>query len=200
MKTRILAFLLHHANRCAKDFARGQFAGDFYRVKDAILRKYGNTTGYDIQHIEGKKCFKCSGTGLYSRWDGCWACGATGWFKDPQWICLQRIQFHSYEFHKPLKRERVVANPFTKETLGWNVSDRPVIIGYVRHQETWISRYALALIMLGTPDFPLILKRIIKEWRWYWWGRLLYRLKKVFLKKKPAPATMEEYETSDLPF
>jgi hypothetical protein len=200
------AFILHHANRAIKDFAWGRYAGDFYRVKDAILRKHGRSVGYDVQHIEGKKCHTCRGTGLYPRWDqyriydpdACWHCLGNGWYKDPQWICLERIAFGRYIFHRPLKREYGITNPFTKEELGWDVSGRPVINGYIEHRSTWVGPYAIALIMIGTPDFKLICKRILKEWKWYW-QRKCDRFLQLF-KSKRQPAVQEYLFDEDLPF
>lgn len=45
------------ANRAIKDFCWGHYVGDFYRVKDAILRRYGKAVGYDIQHIQNNRLF-----------------------------------------------------------------------------------------------------------------------------------------------
>lgn len=198
------AFLLHHANRSIKDFCWGQFTGDFYKVKDAILKKHGKAVGYDVQHIKGKKCRSCGGTGFHARysnrppykpydWDGCYHCGANGWYKDPQWICLERIAFDGYIFHRPLKREYGVKNPFTTEELGWQVSVNPVIDGYIEHNPTWFGKYAIALIMFGTPDFKLICKRILKEWKWYW-QRKYDRIARKF-KRKPKQQQQITYQT-----
>jgi hypothetical protein len=200
------AFILHHANRAIKDFACGQYAGDFYRVKDAILKKHGKAVGYDIQHIEGKKCFKCNGSGNYPRWDqygiydpdACWHCAGTGWYRDPQWICLERIAFGRYVFHRPLKREYGVTNPFTKEELGWDISTTPVINGYIEHRAAWIGKYAIAMIMIGTPDFKLICKRILKEWKWYW-QRKRDRIARLFKVKRQLVIQWREVN-EDLPF
>lgn len=197
----IKAFLLHHANRSVKDFSFGQYLVDFYRVKDAILRKYGKPDGYDIQHIEGKQCYKCRGTGRYDRWDNygiydpdtCWGCAGTGWYRDPQWNCLERFLFGPYTFHRPISRKYGINPPAL-----WEVNDRQIIKGYVEHRSTWFGRYALALIMFGTPDFKLIVKRILKEWRWYW-ERKIGRLKIIF-KSNRQPAYYINDPDSDLPF
>lgn len=206
----ITAFLLHHANRSVKDFCWGQYAADFYRVKDSILRKNGKPDGYDIQHIAGKKCNSCGGKGYHPRysnyppykiydWADCWHCSG-GWYRMPQWNCLQRYQFGSYVFHRPLKREYGVENPWTKEGMGFEVSDRPVMQGYVEHKSTWIGRYALALIMVGTPDFKLIVKRIVKEWRWYL-ERQIGRVTRLFKKRQKVVCYPYQNDPdSDLPF
>lgn len=204
------AFLLHHANRAIKDFCWGQYVGDFYRVKDVILRKYGKAVGYDIQHIEGKKCRSCGGKSYHPKYSNrypynvydyadCWHC-CGGWFKYPQWICLERIAFGGYIFHRPLKRELCVKNPFTAEELGWQVSATPVIQGYIEHSSSWIGKYAIALIMINTPDFKLICKRILKEWGWYWqtkYDRIARRF-----KRKPKQEVIYQVvsEGEDLPF
>lgn len=207
---KIKAFFLHHANRAIKDFCWGQYVGDFYRVKDAILRKYGSATGYDIQHIEGKKCRSCGGKGYHPKYSchypynvydyaDCWHCCA-GWFKHPQWICLERIAFGGYIFHRPLKRELCVKNPFTAEELGWQVSATPVINGYIEHRPAWIGKYAIALVMIHTPDFKLICKRILKEWKCYWqmkYSRIARRFKR---KPKQQVIYQVVVTNEDLPF
>lgn len=150
MKRLVLSLLLHHANRC--DDRRDEF----YPIKSRILQRYGMEVGYDIQNIPGKKCYSCGGTGQHARcsmyppykaydWDSCWHC-IGGWYKLPQWICLARIRFGRYTFHRPLKREHKVKNPWTEEEMGWKVMDRPVIKGYIDHTESWFSEWALLII------------------------------------------------------
>lgn len=207
----MIAFILHHANRAIKDFCWGQFTGDFYRVKDAILKKHGKAVGYDVQHIEGKRCRSCGGKGYHPKYSWyypynvydhatCYHCDGSGWYKDPQWICLERITFGHYIFHRPLKREYGVKNPFTEESLGWQVSDTPVITGYIEHSPAWIGKYAIALIMFGTPDFKLICKRILKEWKWYWQTRV-DRITRRFKRKPKQQIICHSIMTDeDLPF
>jgi len=198
----ILAWLLHHANRSSRSI-------EFYVVKDRILSQYGKQIGYDIQHIEGKKCFTCNGTGKYDRWDNygiydpdwCWHCCGNGYYKDPQWICLARIQFGNYVFHKPLKREKCIKNPFTDENMGWLVSDRPIIQGYVTHTRSAFSVYALLILFAfyNRKQFRVVLKSHIDDvigsigWKWY-------LFKKRFRKQ---PIVCHQYinaPDSDLPF
>jgi hypothetical protein len=125
MKQLILSWLLHHANRHTK-------SESFYKIKDEILTRYGKQVGYDIQHIPGKTCNSCGGRGQHPKysntppykiydWADCYHCWG-GWYKFPKWICLARIEFGTYIFHKPLKREEKINNPFTKEELGWDVT------------------------------------------------------------------------------
>lgn len=145
----ILAFILHHANRCSKSPA-------YYKVKDKILKKYGKDVGYDIQHLPGKRCHSCGGTGWHDRYsmyapygvydsDPCWHC-KWGWYRESQWVCLQRIKFGKYIFHRPLKREFGVVNPWVENEMGWVVSESPVIEGYIDHHATWFSPYMLLLL------------------------------------------------------
>lgn len=200
----IKAFILHHANRAIKEFCWGQFTGDFYVVKDAILRKHGKVVGYDVQHIKGKKCRSCGGRGYHPRYSNrypynvydyadCWHC-CGGWFKLPQWICLERITYGRHIFHRPLKREYMVKNPFTKEEIGFCVTETPVIEGYIKHSAAWFGKYAIALIMFRTPDFKLICNRILKEWKWYWQRRYSWIITR--LSRRPKPQVIYE----DLPF
>jgi hypothetical protein len=199
---RLLSWLLHHANRTTK-------AHEFYSIKDKILSRYGTQVGYDVQHIEGKKCFTCRGTGKYDRWDQygiydpdwCWHCAGNGFYKDPQWICLSRIQFGKHIFHKPLKREKCVKNPFTDDSMGWLVSDRPVITGYVRHAETPFGIYALLALYLFynrkqcKVEFINHVSTIIGRYKWKWH---LFKMK--FRRKSFQPQYYLNDPESDLPF
>lgn len=139
MKKLILAWLLFHANK-SKDKR-------FYEIKNRILKKYGNPIGFDIQHIEGKQCFSCGGTGThhYINWEGeeydrdtCWHCSGTGWFKRPVWNYLYQIKFGRYVFHQPF--ERAYIKP--EGTL-------LVFVGYVEHNKTKYTDFALFLLFLA---------------------------------------------------
>jgi hypothetical protein len=161
----ILAFLLHHANLSCR-------SEQFYAIKDQLLNKYGAVIGYDIQHIEGKKCFACHGTGTYVgyHWSGdLWedACDRcyNGWYKRPMWILLSRKKFGRYVFHKPVKREYSVKNPFTPSE-NWGKID-----GYVDHR---YSRYSfLAVLILFLIYNRSAARKYFYEmglgWRTYWW-------------------------------
>jgi len=149
----MIAYLLHHANRVAKNYA---YTAQFYLIKDSILKR-GVVDGYDIQHIRGKRCRSCHGTGWHEKYsmyppykvydtDGCWHCNATGFYKLPMWICLQRVRLGPYLFHQPLKREMMVKNPWTENKMGWCVSERPVISGYIEHTSSWLGVYALLIL------------------------------------------------------
>lgn len=143
----ILSWLLHHANKLPDKH--------FYVIKDKILGKYGTHLGYDVQYIEGKKCFSCGGTGIhvYCGWDGevydedyCWNCH-NGWYKKPVWNVLSQVQFGNYVFHQPFKR--VYEKP-----------DIPIkfINGYIEHEPTKYSRIALTILFL------LFEKGYLKRW------------------------------------
>lgn len=164
----LLPFILHHANRQTK-------SPDFYKIKDAILKKYGKLVDYDIQHIPGKKCWTCDGTGEHVKyswnppykaydWDYCWHCNGTGYYKLPQWICLSRIQFGKYTFHRPLKREYMVKNPFVHEVLGFELSPSKIIEGYIEHEESRFSHICL-LLLYRIYNIEAYNKELI-EFRW----------------------------------
>lgn len=105
MKTRILAFLLHHANR-----EPGIWRDEFYEIKRKILAYYGTPDGEDLQSLPGKKCYACGGTGVYVGYnysgyqfrDSCNRCYA-GWYETPKYVVLHRITFCGYLFHQPGK-------------------------------------------------------------------------------------------------
>jgi hypothetical protein len=94
----VLSHLLHLANASPPAMLKR----DFYRVKDRLLKKYGEPDGCDVQHIKGKVCFRChgSGTDLW-REDYCERCDGSGWWRSPKWICLDRWRFGRYVFHIP---------------------------------------------------------------------------------------------------
>lgn len=196
----ILPFLLHHANRCAKNYP---YLKEFYAVKDRLL-KSAVKDGYDIQHIRGLRCRSCGGTGVHEKYsmyppykvydtDGCWRCGATGFYKLPIWICLQRVKFGRYLFHQPLKRELCVRNPWTEKNMGWCVSDRPVVEGYIEHQSTWFGIWALLILFLiyDYPTHKKLRHERLHIWRW----RVIWKVRKLkkfltwdgIVMEKPLP-------------
>lgn len=184
----ILPLLLHHANRSISTIVVGR--DEFYKIKNLLL-KSGRHIDYEVQHIPGKECWSCDGTGLHTRysnyppykpyeWNQCWHCHG-GWYKLPMWICLSKIKFGGYYFHKPLKKELQVVNPFTQEELGWVVTDRPIIEGYIEHQETNFGWIAL-LILFYLYDKSAYIKwrsEILDQLRWRYIWRLR-RLKSYF--------------------
>jgi hypothetical protein len=209
-----LPWVLHHANRFRS-------TDQLYEIKDLILTRYGKQIGYDIQKIEGKKCHSCGGTGWHTRYsntypykpydyDGCWHC-IGGWYKLPKWVCLARITFGKYTFHKPLKREECVKNPFTEEAMGWKVMDQPVIKGYIEHTETAFGKWAflILLILYKRKSLPLYWEELTRNLRndWYWKGRKIKRLFtwQGFTLHKPKPyinhyIDLNGNANEDLPF
>jgi len=119
----MIARLLHIANSCPPP---GKAQRErFYKMKQRILRWFGTEDGHDLQHIEGKKCWSCEGTGGLYEPHGCWKCYGDGWFKPPVWILLKRWKFGGYTFHEPL--QRFYRKPETHSHA------RPMIEGYVEH-------------------------------------------------------------------
>jgi hypothetical protein len=153
MIKRILSDLLHHANREYR-------SDEFYRVKDRILTKYGKVVGHDVQFIEGKKCNSCQGRGYHYKYgrngkpydtadcNHCWG----GWYKQPAWVLLQRIQFGKYIFHKPFEKKFGSKNPFIKE-CGVN---KEIITGYIDHSRTKYGKDARVILFL------------LYDWKGYW--------------------------------
>lgn len=171
----VLSFLLHAANRVAKGYC-DSIKTSFYGIKDEILSRKGRQIGYDIQHIKGKRCNSCDGHGRYWKYgrngkpydyDDCWHC-CGGWYKLPIWVCLKRIQYGKYIFHKPLKRLDSVSNPFSKDELGWDVTTNPIIEGYIEHPEHKFGLYAL-LILLWIYDRGKFRSLLNQEWYWKTW-------------------------------
>jgi hypothetical protein len=164
----MLPFILHHANRCTKHPA-------FYAIKDQILARHGVVVGHDIQHIEGKRCFSCSGTGVHHKYDrhgfvydsdSCWHC-VGGWYKRPMWIMLERRMFGKYIFHKPIRREYTKNNPFE--------GNYNVVEGYISHYPRRYSYLALWLLYL-VYNRKMLLQEVRQSWTEYgrgwrlsWW-------------------------------
>lgn len=109
----------------------------FYAMKDRILSRFGIEDGFDIQHIEGKQCWSCDGTGGLWEPGGCWRC-LDGWYKRPVWVTLQRYKLGRYTFHLP--RERSYEKPEPDVTR---------ITGYVEHPDYGYDKPRWATILLG---------------------------------------------------
>ena len=173
----ILPFLLHHANRSIYRIGVGR--DEFYAIKKKLLAR-GKHVNYDVQHFEGKKCNACGGTGVYhgyymmsgEKWsDTCNRCWG-GWYILPMWVCLSRIKYGPYYFHQPLKREKCVKNPFTREELGWEVTDRPIVEGPITHKNTdmgWIAVLILFWLCDRKSYYAFRLEILDQlRWRWIW--------------------------------
>jgi hypothetical protein len=168
---RVLSWLLHHANRKYKDIW-------FYKIKDRILSKYGVHRGYDVQFIEGKKCYSCKGSGLFyvgyrGEYDTCWNCH-NGWYKRPVWNILSRLEFGKYTFHQPYARS------FSKpeNSLG-------IIEGYIEHDKSKYSDFS-AFILFQVYDFKGYWKRYynsITGFRLMWWLPRNYLRNAIYIQK-----------------
>lgn len=137
----MIARLLHIANTSPP--ADKKCKERFYAMKQRILRRFGAEDGHDIQHIPGKKCWSCDGTGEYYEPHDCHKCDGTGWFKSPVWVLLKRWKFGRYTFHEPIKRHYRKPDD--------DLHDRPIIKGYVEHasyslKKTYRARLILALL------------------------------------------------------
>ena len=203
----ILAVLLHIANRSIKDFMLGDYTTEFYSIKDAILKKYTVISGYDVQHIRGKKCFSCGGTGQHPKYSyhtgkiydyaDCYHCW-NGWYKMPKWICLERRKFGKYIFHRPIKREEHLGNPFTKESLGWEVSTNPVIECYIEHEP---HRYGMISILILFYIYnPLIAREIFNKQLYWRKDRLKRRVHNLLKWRTYVFWKPKIYIHDDLPF
>ncbi len=186
----LLPTLLHHANRHSKD-------SHFYAIKKSILLKYTDVDGCDVQHIEGKQCFSCNGTGDFYHWSGdtdiCFKCAGTGMFKDPFWSVLQRYKFGKYTFHQPLAK--VYKKPNTQTNI---------INGYISHKDTKYGGYAVMILYLlfDFKYFIYILKDDLSRWYWYRvqeCKRYYNKFTKLFESNHVISET-DAYQYDDMPF
>jgi len=217
MKKLILSFLLHHANRLVWILDDKQ---SFYTIKDSLLKQYGQFVRYDVQHIPGKRCRSCKGSGEHVKyswdppyeaygWDMCWRCNGTGWFKLPQWNLLSVLSFGSYCFHSPKKREYCVKNPWTEEALGWEPSKELVIEGYIEHKHSSFSKLSMLVIfyLYNKHEFKFLLKSYKRSLRWKIQNKI-YRIKNfkwssLILEKPTWPERhwfRSDGELEELPF
>lgn len=211
MKNKILSYLLHHANRSSK-------APEFYAIKTRLLKKHGVFIGHDVQHIPGKKCFSCQGTGIYtgySYYDGsmwediCYQCNS-GWYKRPMWVVLERYRFGKYVFHQPLKKV-------------WHIHDVDIpnavkIDGYIDHKLTKHGLDCLHLLYILF-DFNRWRKNELKTFGlsyFYNWStpyrfinNIIHVIRKrhkaycfasLFKKRYRRAVTYSPVESDDLPF
>jgi len=137
----MIARLLHYAN-ADPPYATRQ---DFYRLKTELLERYAKQDGFDVQHIPGKVCWSCNGTGgVYERGD-CYRCMGDGWYRRPRWIMLERFRFGRYIFHVP--REIRFQQPMLVD-----------IEGYIRH-----PHYGAL-----SAEAVLWLYLLCRKWRLFW--------------------------------
>ena len=106
----------------------------FYALKKRLLERYGDNIGIDLQHIPGKPCWTCNGSGIYRGWhlysgdeweDVCNRCGGSGQYKREFWVVLSKYKFGRFTFHIP--GERIYEAP---QVLKTGVD---AIEGYIEH-------------------------------------------------------------------
>jgi hypothetical protein len=140
----------------------------FYTVKTKILLKYGTKTGFDLQHIEGKKCFSCGGTGVYTGYhysgrvyrDTCYRC-AGGWYKRPHTNKLDKYRLGKNIFHLPVKTMYKYEIILEKGTQ----SD---IEGYIYHYNNITHDQSKECILW------LLLLFNLKQFKYFWQSAYLY--------------------------
>ncbi len=149
MKTRILSFLLHHANRDPN-----LFKSDFYPIKARLLNRYADAGPIDIQLLAGKECFGCNGRGEYLKymrgyswketykWVSCYKCAGSGWWRDPSYTVLQCWTWHGYHFHQPIGRKDGKPDAYI-----WQTGARK-IEGYIHKSSTAYTTEALFWLFL----------------------------------------------------
>ena len=151
MKTKVLSWLLHHANKGTKD-------EHFYKIKNELLKTHGVHLRYDVQFITGKKCHSCGGTGVHYYYnyrnfnkpdvDSCWYCH-NGWHRLPEYNILAVLRFGKYTFHQPYAR--VYKKPDFVQADGSNL-----IQGYIEKDGTQYSKFALnVLYFIYDKEIPL---------------------------------------------
>ena len=168
MRALLLSNLLHYANRTVQ-------SENFYRIKNQILIRHGKIVGYDVQFIDGKKCYTCGGTGIYVGYnysgyqfsDACRRC-LGGWYRLPVWNVLAKLRFGKFTFHQPKKRcySEMEVSEYLTENQGLAHS---VFDGYIDHRRPPYGDWAVLILFLlyrrELPDgfgFGL-------GWRANWW-------------------------------
>lgn len=125
----ILADVLHVANAYPPIF----YKSNFYTLKEKLLKRFGETDGFDVQHIV-KVCYDCDGLGYHligvmnlgeptTMKKKCIRC-ADGVYTQ-FWVELRRYCLGKHLFYSPEKRY-YTAPEFELE--------RPMIKGYVEHR------------------------------------------------------------------
>ena len=151
MKKHILkavATLLHHANRKPSVFFSSK---KFYAEKERILKKYGTLLGHELQHIQGKRCYECNGSGkeycsYLEDYDTCSNCHG-GWYKLPFVSVLEKYEFMGFSFHIP--KEKIYSSLDDDILKKYNVIGE--VSGYITHKEPDI-RLAKLFYLLFLPN------------------------------------------------
>jgi hypothetical protein len=162
MFRRLIGRLLHITNTFPEQFGKK----DFYEVKARILERYGKPDGlYDIQHIPGKPCWSCEGTGGLYEPGGCYKCWGDGWYKRPFWVPLKRYHLGRYVFHRPEERSYERPEPGVTK-----------IHGYIKHPHYSRRKIQIAgLILFAMFDRKLFRQCLAEEWDRLWVVRILSR-------------------------
>lgn len=138
-----LAIVLKHANSLPPFDSRE----DFYALKQAILERFGERDGEDIQYIK-KPCWSCTDGWWICCDDGrkekCYRCDGTA-IHSEKWIVLERWKLAGLVFHRP------------SHTLAGSLVV-PNIEGRIKHRESKMAFAAWrVLAMLFRPQFYLYL-------------------------------------------
>lgn len=154
----MIARMLHIANSYPSEVDKVRF----YAMKSRILLRFAKHDGIDVQHIPGKQCFGCGGSGTwYHTYSGdpdeCDNCCGTGWYKSPKWVILDRYKLGRFVFHSP--RERLYRKPDIE-------CERPQISGYIEHRNySWRAIGWSHFILYLLFDWRLIRKMVVSKWK-----------------------------------
>jgi len=140
----------------------------WYELKSRLCSKYGVNDGYDLQHLAGKHCYSCDGTGVYRRYvspELCWNC-YHGWYKRPCYVLLERIRVGTYVFHKPIRREYSL-KAYEETEVPMTVT----IEGYINHSRHKYGEYALLILLLlfDRKNLNTYFRYNGIGWRLKWW-------------------------------
>lgn len=146
----------------------------WYALKDKLCKRFGVNDGYDVQFIEGKKCYSCRGTGIYHKhyhgeWiaDECYNCCGTGMYKDDRYIVLERIKVGRYIFHRPQKDTAI---SWTKP-LAPEIPTSVTINGYIDHcrvKNGWLA-FGILFLLFDPYAYIQYVKTWGLGWRCAWW-------------------------------
>lgn len=136
----ILGFALHLANAKPPFLYKYRF----YQLKDRLLTKFGNLTGFEIQHIQ-KYCFACDGTGVFynevlnfgekQKIPSSQKCNkCRDGIYDEFWTILACYTLGNYSFHLP--RDKHYKNPGELRSYdeNGNLQTLKTIEGYINHE------------------------------------------------------------------
>lgn len=116
---------------------------DFYAFKDRFLKRFGTPDGYDLQKVE-KMCFRCDGSGIYSRDELCRSCDGTGiHHTNEHW--LRRYNLEGRIYHKPIDNGEVWHEHGFKYP-----EPRDIIEGLIRHDsvDSKVARRAFYRLLI----------------------------------------------------